>query len=157
MKEKYISTVMYYGRDILSSKNMQLEKEFIQHGDTTTFEHSVNVACISMLLLNILHIRADMQALVRGALLHDYYLYDWHIEKNDKLHGFAHAGMALENAKRDFEITELEQDIIEKHMFPLNIKPPMYRESIAVCVADKLCAVAETFYLKRLMFYAGRQ
>ena len=30
-------------------------------------------------------------------------------------------------------------------MFPLNLTPPRYRESILVCIADKICAVYETF------------
>lgn len=151
MKEKYINAVMYYGRDILISENMKAEKNFVQHGQTSTFEHSFNVACISIFLLNMFHIRADERAVVRGALLHDYYLYDWHAEKTDKLHGFAHAGLALKNARRDFDISPVEEDIIKKHMFPLNIKPPVYRESIAVCIADKLCAVMESLYLSSFL------
>jgi uncharacterized protein len=87
---------------------------------------------------------------VRGALLHDYFLYDWHVPAPEhNLHGFSHAGAALKNAKRDFEINRLEQDIIEKHMFPLNIRPPKYRESIIVCLADKLCATKETVMDRR--------
>jgi len=30
------------------------------------------------------------------------------------------------------------------HMFPLNIRIPRYKESIILCVADKICAIKET-------------
>ena len=45
---------------------------------------------------------------------------------------------------RDFELNELERDIILKHMFPLTLKLPRYRESYIVLLADKYCAVYET-------------
>ena len=82
--------------------------------------------------------------LVRGALLHDYFLYDWHISRKDhRWHGFRHAGTALRNATRDFELTDVEQDVIKKHMFPLNPALPSYRETAIVSLADKICAVRE--------------
>ena len=49
------------------------------------------------------------------------------------------------NAERDFQLNAVERDMIVKHMFPLNLTPPRYRESILVCIADKICAVYETF------------
>ena len=84
--------------------------------------------------------------LLRGALLHDYFLYDWH-EKNKyhRWHGFTHAGRALRNARKDFRLSEREQDIIAKHMFPLNLALPRYRESVLVCLVDKWCSTYEVF------------
>jgi uncharacterized protein len=32
-------------------------------------------------------------------------------------------------------------------MFPLNISPPKYRESVIVCIADKISAVCETLQI----------
>ena len=95
----------------------------------------------------------DKQSLVRGALLHDYFLYDWH-EKDGghRLHGFFHAERALHNARRDFNLNFIERDIIRKHMFPLNITPPKFRESWIVTWADKLCAAEETTRALRLAF-----
>lgn len=57
---------------------------------------------------------------------------------------FSHARAALKNAKKDFQLGEIEQDVIQKHMFPLNLKPPKYKESVLVCLADKLSALEET-------------
>ena len=92
--------------------------------------------------------RIDRRSLIRGGLLHDYFLYDWHIySKKHEWHGFTHAGCALSNSNRDFKLNGIEQDIIKKHMFPLNILPPAYLESAIVCMADKWCAMCETFHI----------
>lgn len=135
-----------YGGDILASENMQLSKTFVHHGDTSVYAHSVGVAYVSLLLARKWKLRIDERSLVRGALLHDYFLYDWHIPtSHEGLHGFVHAATAHRNAKRDFSLNRIEENIIRRHMFPLNITPPRYKESLLVCLADKLCAVYEVF------------
>lgn len=40
--------------------------------------------------------------------------------------------------------------MIRKHMFPLNLRPPRYRESVLVSCADKLCALGEMVELSAL-------
>ena len=133
------------GADILKSANMQKEKKFLQHGKVSVYSHSVRVAVLSLFLAELLRVKVNKEAMMRGALLHDYFLYDWH-EKDDshRWHGFSHARVALKNAKKDFQLGEIEQDVIQKHMFPLNLKPPKYKESVLVCLADKLSALEET-------------
>jgi uncharacterized protein len=87
----------------------------------------------------------DCHTLIRGALLHDYFLYDWHVTDNShRLHGFFHAKKAWKNAMQDFDLNEVEQDMIIRHMFPLNPIPPKYTESWILCCADKLCSSGET-------------
>ena len=47
-------------------------------------------------------LNCDKGSLVRGALLHDYFLYDWHQpHKEYGLHGFTHPSTALRNAVQD--------------------------------------------------------
>lgn len=139
-------SIQTYGEDILSSKNMQLSKTFVHHGDTSVYEHSVGVAYVSLMLAKKWKLRLDERSLVRGALLHDYFLYDWHIPtSHEGLHGFKHAAVAHRNATRDFQLNRIEKNIIIRHMFPLNLTPPRYRESLLVCLADKLCAIYEVF------------
>ncbi|MEE1313907.1 MAG: HD domain-containing protein [Lachnospiraceae bacterium] len=146
--------LMKYGKDILCSPGMQAEHQFIQHGKTTVYEHSVGVACLSVKISRCLHLNVDERALVRGALLHDYFLYDWHVpEKYHKWHGFRHPGFALKNARRDFLIGEIEKDIIKKHMFPLTVIPPCYKESLLVCIADKICALLEIEFCRKIQKY----
>ena len=148
-----IELIKYYGSDILKSENMQKEKEFIQHGDVSVYEHSVSVALECLKIANYLQIPIDIKSLIRGALLHDYFLYDWH-EKDDshKWHGFRHAKTALKNAKKEYILSEIEENMIYCHMFPLNLRIPKYRESIILCIADKIVATKETIspYMKLL-------
>ena len=82
-----------------------------------------------------------------GALLHDFFMYDWHDPGNLRLlHGFTHAKEALSNARKQFELNEVECDVIQKHMFPLNIALPKYWETVLVSAADKISAVLETVH-----------
>lgn len=134
-----------HASDIIHSIGMESEKQYIQHGNITCYEHSVRVAYTSAAIALRLHLNVHMKSLLRGALLHDYFLYDWHVpDKSHKLHGFRHARFALKNAERDFVLNDIERDIIGKHMFPMNPKLPSYLESIIVTIADKICATRET-------------
>ena len=146
MHQTIESLLLAHGRAILNSPGMQLEQQFIQHGSVTCFDHSLAVAYLSLWIVLRLGLRLDLRSLVRGALLHDYFLYDWH-EKDEshRWHGFHHARRALDNASRDFELNCIERDIIEKHMFPLNLTPPRFAESVVVTCADKICACFEVF------------
>jgi uncharacterized protein len=85
--------------------------------------------------------------MIRGALLHDYFQYDWHDAKTDirrRFHGFYHPGIALQNADREYILTPRERDIIKKHMWPLTLVPPICREAWMVSAADKWCSLMET-------------
>ena len=124
---------------------VQRMREFIQHGDVTVFDHCIAVAEYSCRMAEFLHLSVNRKAMIRGALLHDYFLYDWHNPDNGhRLHGFSHPYTSLKNAKRDYSITKREADIIVKHMFPLTIVPPQTKEAWIVCLADKICAGEET-------------
>lgn len=123
-------------------------REFVQHGDVSVYEHVVAVAVESCRMADALArhgIAVDRPSLVRGALLHDYFLYDWHDpEPWHRFHGFRHPFFALRNAEDDFTLDERERNIIARHMFPLVPVPPTCREAWIVCVADKLVALHET-------------
>ena len=143
IKSEFINFI----RPMIKNEKIRQMDKYIQHGNTSCFEHCVAVAYISFYIAKKMHISCDYNSMIRGALLHDYFLYDWH-EKDTrpKLHGFRHARTALENASRDFDLTPIEIDIIEKHMFPLNLKLPKYRESYIVNIADKISSSYETIY-----------
>ena len=128
---------------------LQEEKLAKQHGSTSVYQHSINVAYLSLWLAGRLPLRTDRRALVRGALLHDYFLYDWH-EKDDghRWHGFTHPGTALENVRRLLALNPVERDIILRHMWPLTPTPPRYREAWLICLADKICSLRETARLR---------
>lgn len=77
-RAKAFEIVRLFGSEIISSDGMQLEKQFIQHGSVSVYAHSVAVAVMCVRLAMLLPFAVDLRALVRGALLHDYFLYDWH-------------------------------------------------------------------------------
>jgi len=138
--------------DILHSRNFNRMKEYIQHGDMTVNAHVMNVARISVAFTDKLHIPCNRRELIRGALLHDYFLYDWHIpdkEHPHRLHGFFHPAAALRNASREYNLTEREKNIIQRHMWPLTVVPPRYREAWIVTTADKWCSLLETLHLRK--------
>lgn len=141
-----------YGEDILDSDNFKKTGSFIQHGNMTVNNHCINVAKCSLSISKKLGIPCNQRELVRGALLHDYFLYDWH-DKNRKdkkrLHGFYHPGIALKNASREYPLTNREKDIIRKHMWPLTVVPPRCREAWIVTTADKYCSLMETVRLHK--------
>ena len=94
---------------------VQRMREFIQHGDVTTYQHCKNVVRVSFWLNRRLHLRADETSLAVGAFLHDFYLYDWHkrstfhgLRRLFEMHGFSHPGYACVNAQRVFHITKKE-------------------------------------------------
>lgn len=134
-------------RELLKDPKFRQMDTFIQHGDVTCLRHCISVAYLSYAYCIRYHVKADMKSLIRGAMLHDYFLYDWHIKnKGRKLHGFYHPIQALKNADRDFNLTNIEKDIILNHMWPLTfLHWPHYRESRIVCLTDKMCSLSETF------------
>ena len=137
--------IRYYGKDILDSKSIQIQKQCLQHGKRTVFEHSLAVALMCLTINEFLHLKLNERRLIRGALLHDYFLYDWHVkDKSHHLHGFRHPYFALENARKEYELDPVLEDMIVKHMFPLIPIPPKYKESWVLCIADKICASKET-------------
>ena len=140
------------GIDILLSEHHKNTKNDIQHGNMSVRQHTINVARYSVLISEKLGIDCDRRALVRGALLHDYFLYDWHERDHAnplRLHGFHHPGIALKNAESAFDLTDIEKDIIKKHMWPLTVVPPTCREAWIVSMADKYCSLMETVRLHR--------
>lgn len=125
-------------------------REYIQHGSISTYEHSILVAYYSWIWMRRLHLKCDEQALLRGALLHDYYLYDWHKKEEwHRWHGFRHPAFAVQNASRDFELTKKEKEIILRHMWPLTVIPPRCREAWLVNGADTFISLIETIADRR--------
>ena len=96
-------------------------------------------------------------AAARAGLLHDLYLCDWkkaRVSPWQRL--LVHPQMALENAEQ-FGLSELERDIILKHMWPVTLRRiPRHRESVVVNLADKLCASAEFLRIYNLA-HAGER
>lgn len=135
--------------ELLNSHPFQETKHYIQHGDISTYDHCLSVAFYSYWLAQRLKLRCQNKSLIRGALLHDLYLYDWH-DKDDthKWHGFHHAKKAHRNALIHYHISELEEKIILSHMWPLTFRSlPKHREAVIVCLVDKIISTFETLHI----------
>ena len=145
--------VHHFGGDILRSEGMQREKHFRQHGTVSVYAHSLAVALLCVKIASRLPVKTDTRSLVRGALLHDYFLYDWHdktaLANRQRLHGFHHPLTALRNAEKEYKLNNVQRDIIRKHMWPLSVVPPMCREAWVVTTADKYCSLMETLKLHK--------
>lgn len=131
-------------KDIKNNDSVQKMKDFVQHYDTSCYEHCYKVAFLSFLICKKLNL--DYMAAARAGFLHDLFLYDWHIKGGDnkRFHGFRHPYIAMRNATKLFNLSKKEQDIIKKHMWPLTIIPPRYLESYVVSFVDKYCAINES-------------
>ena len=145
-KQHIQRTVLSEGADVLSSKDHKKSEKFTQHGNTSIRDHTISVACMCVSLAQKTHLKYDYSSLVRGALLHDYFQYDWHDKGCPKGHGWRHASTALKNAADDFSINPVEADMIKKHMFPFNLTAvPRYKETFILTLADKICSCKEIF------------
>ena len=118
-----------------------------QHRTTTTYQHVLNVAVTCYALNKMFRINSDVKDLLIGAILHDYFLYDWrqnNVGVTGFQHSYKHPEIALRNAEKDFEIDDKVKNIIASHMWPYTpFKLPKYREAWLVVLADKVCAVQE--------------
>ena len=143
-----------YGGDILRSDNFKSSAKNIQHSNVSVMKHSMKVAYASMWITNKFKIKCNKEDLVRGALLHDYFLYDWHDDDHrgiQNLHGFYHPGVALKNAMAEYELTEKQKNIIRSHMWPLTLtRIPRCKEAWIVTAADKYVSTIESLRLNKL-------
>lgn len=93
----------------------------------------------------------NFHIILLGAILHDYYLYDWRSDRSKKKkHGHNHPQIASENAFRDFNISKEVRKIIESHMWPINIREyPSSREAKIVSICDKAVTIKEASTTKK--------
>lgn len=130
---------------LLQDDQVQSMSGFVQHGNFSCLYHSMAVAYYSYAFCRKLGLSCDYAGLIRGAMLHDFFLYDWHKPGHGRFHGFTHPKTALLNAEAAFPLSDTERNIIERHMWPLTLRPPKCREALAVCLIDKGCSLFETF------------
>ncbi len=132
-------------KDIFEHEEFNCLKDYFHH-NSSIYEHVKEVAYLSYRICK--YLKLDYRSAARGALLHDYFFYDWrdhdepHLHRK-KFHGIEHPKIALNNAKKTFSLNKIEEDIIKKHMWPLTAMPPRYKESFIVSFADKYLSSKE--------------
>ena len=132
-------------QSFLNNDKIKKMMDIPQHRGSNCYYHSFKVAKLAVKRA-IRHKHPNVKAILIGAILHDYYLYDWRVEKDKKYsHLSAHPSIALKNAKEDFELDEEIELIIKTHMWPINIKDfPKSKEARIVTLADKTVALIES-------------
>lgn len=137
-------------KDITENSSVISLKEHVQHMKGSRYRHCYEVAFYTYAISKKLGL--DYISATRGAMLHDFYFYDWHnkgVEGQKRFHAYRHPRIALKNASENFDLNNVEKDIILNHMWPLTIRLPRYSESYIVTLVDKYCATKEYFkYLK---------
>jgi len=154
LNDEYLDIVRY----ILSNEEFKKRIEYNHHENRSVYTHSLLVSFNSYKVAKLL--KLDYESAAIGGLLHDFYYDDW--QKNPKkglknMHGFVHAYEALENSRNIFPeyMTDKISDIIVKHMFPLNIRPPKYAESWIITFVDKVVSLEILATPKQLYKYVG--
>jgi len=131
--------------DLLINNNVLSMSNMKQHLNVSCLEHCLSVAYISYSICQALG--WDANAAARGGLLHDLFLYNQYEKgRNMRTHLIMHSKIALENAENISSLSDIEKDIIVKHMWPLTLKMPKYKESFVVNFVDKACAIYEAIY-----------
>ena len=136
-------------RDILSSHQFRSMRRMRHHVKGSVFDHSLKVAYLCYRHHKRFGNKTPLDEFIRGAMLHDYYLYDWHDRlPGHRLHCFTHPRTALTNARIDYPtLSRVQQDIILRHMFPLIPVPPRTSAGWLICLYDKIAAISD--YLGR--------
>ncbi len=131
--------------DIAGHEEFLKLKDYFHH-DSSIYDHVVKVSYLSYRICK--YLKLDYRSAARGGMLHDFFLYDWRNHDvpdlpKKEFHGIEHPRIALVNATKYFTLNEIEKDIIVKHMWPLTLAPPKFKESFVVSFADKYLSSRE--------------
>lgn len=139
--ENWVSLVS----DILANKRYLQLCHCKHHRGMSRIDHCIHVSYSCYLFCVHWHLRCIRDA-VRGALLHDFFLYNYAEERaltKHRLHAWFHPRVACNNAMEEFSLTKTEKMVILRHMFPATIVPPTKVASWLVVIFDKVWAIRE--------------
>ncbi len=143
-------------KDILEDEHFLETKKDLHHG-TSKYEHSLRVARLSYKLSKIF--KADSKIATRAGLLHDFF-FGTRKEKPENSY-LRHPVTAANNAKKYFNVSDVEAEAIKTHMFhqvllkkvfpfvnrkeKASIKEfkPKSKEGWIICASDLLVSVIE--------------
>lgn len=127
-------------KPIMKNKKYQKLAQESHHG-ITRMDHTMRVSKYVYKYSKKLGL--DYVSATRGALLHDFFTNAEFGRRHGLIQGLVHPDIALQNARGEFEVNEIEANAIECHMFPLNLKMPKYKEGWVLTLVDKGVAIYE--------------
>lgn len=117
-----------------------------RHHGITRYDHCLRVSYYTYLITKALHL--NYKEATRAALLHDFFTDE--VLTFNVVHKITkHPDIAVKNASKHFELSELQKDIIRTHMWPCTFMPPKYLESWIVDMIDDISAIFERGYLTK--------
>ena len=127
-------------------RNKEFKKLYnIEHHGISRYEHLVKISYYSYKLAKKL--KLDYKSVAIGGLLHDFYLDGNERSKKRKfLDTFTHPKKALYTSIDNFNLNEIEKNIIISHMFPIYLSIPKYKESVLVNLVDKVIGANEMLH-----------
>lgn len=140
-EKEFISII----KDLLENETVKQMQKYRQHYETSCFDHCLTASYYCYKYCKKFNL--DYVSCSRAAMLHDLFLYDWRKRQNGRkgFHAFTHPKTAYENASKLVTLNKKEADIILKHMWPVTIALPKYKESYILTLVDKYCALNESY------------
>ena len=136
---------------ILNIKDFQKLKDYTHH-EGNRYDHCLRVAYYTYKVTKRLNLNYKEATI--AALVHDFFTNE--VENETKYMRLKkHPEIALKNASKYLDLTELQKDIIRTHMFPFTYKLPKYAESWLVNIIDNIAAIYEKGYIKKKQFSAA--
>ena len=134
----------------LNDEKILRMKDISMHRGSNCYLHSFKVAK-KAIKKSLNRKDVKLEVVLLGAILHDYYLYDWRKDRSKlKKHGKNHPSVAINNAVKDFDISEEVKKVIKSHMWPINIKDyPKSKEAKIVSISDKAVTIGESLTSKK--------
>lgn len=135
---EYISII----KDLIDNTEIKKMQLYRQHYKVNCYEHCLHVSYNLFLLCKKFNL--DYKSAARAGLLHDLFLYDWRKKDGRKgFHAYTHSKCAYNNAIKITCLNEKEKDMILKHMWPVTLKIPKYKETFLLTYIDKKVAFGE--------------
>lgn len=131
-------------KDIINHPMVKEMKNYIHHSSTDCYQHCLNVSYYNYIICRLFNL--DARSAARAGMIHDMFLYDWRThasQTGEYFHAMTHPRKALNNAKKYFELNDLEQEIIIHHMWPVTLVPPQSLEAFIITLTDKMCGLFE--------------
>ncbi len=141
LRKIFTNEFNYIVRDIKSNEEFMKTKSKAHHG-INRYNHLERVAFYTFIVTKCL--RLNYIEATRAAFLHDFFIDD--VEHMSTIKALRrHPRCALDNSKKYFDLTPLQEDIILTHMFPVTFTPPKYFESVIVDVIDDIAGIYEKY------------